>query len=104
MLRELDTDLENLITVLYTVNQLRPLTLPLINAVVYCWEEGTASEQFHTVVHEISRIPLDARSWERIADAAALAGMHLPAAVRYMDVKREDAISLLKRLDISSSS
>lgn len=99
VLRGLDTDLVNLIMALYTADQLRPLTTPLINAVVCCWEQGIGSGKLDAVVHELSRIPLDARNWERIEDAAAHAGMKLPATARLMDVKREDAVHLLQSLD-----
>ncbi len=99
VLRDLDADLPNLIAALYTADQLKPLTTPLINAVVYCSEQGTGAGSLDAVVHELSRIPLDARSWERIGDAAARAGMKLPAEACLMDVKREDAINLLQALN-----
>lgn len=99
VLRGLDTDLVNLIMALYTADQLRPLTIPLINAVVCCWEQGINSENLDAVVHELSRIPLDVRNWERIEATAAHAGMKLPATARCMDIKREDAIHLLQALN-----
>ncbi|POR11495.1 TfuA-like protein [Diaphorobacter sp. LR2014-1] len=99
VLRDLDADLPNLIAALYTADQLRPLTTPLINAVVYCREQGMGTGNLDAVVHELASIPLDARNWEGIEDATARAGVKLPATVRLMDVKREDAINLLQALN-----
>lgn len=86
---------EALIETLYTADKLKALSVPLINAVVYCLEHEFFLGNIHALVSVLSDIPLDERNWIRIKDEATKIGINLPDSVRLMNVKRDDASGLL---------
>lgn len=97
VLRRIEGSHSDLVRALYTADTLRPLTVPLVSALVPARQQGWDDARLAGLADALRAIPADARSWSRIRGVATDAGLVLPADAGLVDFKKTDARQALHR-------
>lgn len=97
LLRDFPGQRENLVAVLQAGTPPRALTVPLVDVVLGYADArpGTSRETLRALVACLAGIALHERSWETIEATMGRAGFVIPASIRSVDAKGEDARALL---------
>lgn len=97
-LRRHEGDAIDLVSVLYSARDGEVLTVPLINVILACADEGHGPREIETLTRALIAIPLDERDWDAIEPAIVKAGFSPLRSMRTANAKRDDARALLALL------